>query len=883
MPTWPIAVIIILMTSVFGVSVAVWCGELEWSQCEQLTHASVDQRAGIGARSDGATTTRLALIATVADDNENRTRKSGPSLAPLRSFAADRATSDSAALDASLADSHRLTISLTSMKGSNPGQPPIGLLTFSVAKSVIQWWESTANVDRLKAAANPFLTQVGVGTMPSPVSRDRLLANDLDPILSAPTPVPIGNAHGDRNPIPAAELAVSEVWPMPDSLLQQLEELEQALGFRSWQINFKRLLHELANTAAIEDPKVKIVLDDLSLLADQLWEESRSIAARAATDVDRATAAHLSRTSYDLHRQVSLWQWVHRFSTTDGPQLQPQTTEAQSIAFRRWNFDQVDPQWRDYLGLDLLEQCGPNARQSARTVLGRLHSVGLDSAQRAFVGRIVSPELERELRQTAATPLDLNQFLIDVESYHRQSNGFTQSRLNDHFQNCIWGGSPQDLTMAQILEDHYRNANVRIAISETLMNRILARPRSANEPVRDHILGANVSGRSQITNQLGIQLVPDERQWSLVLTTTGNVLSRTQAHRDGFVIHSVGTANVVGSKRLSVSYDGVTSQLPQVEAITDNQVIGLDSPFDDIPMLGWTARRIAQRKQQASAPVADQIVRSRIRSRVQERMEQAVTAALQKAKTELDRLIISRFVDWSLEPQPIEMSTTENDVVLRYRLAGFDQMAADTPRPSIDDQMAGSLQLHESAVNNGLARLDLADATFTMETLLQHLRAKLKTNFDVSDGSLHQVEVGFAPYDPIRVDFADDSILLTINLKRLQIDRGKNWRNVTVQTRYEVQFDGFYLTLRQSGGVRASGNHVRVRDEIAIGAIFDQLLSDEYRYSLLPQEYEADFLQSGIRLAHIALADGWLSVAYDKATQAPVESRQTIRLPPRMR
>ncbi len=681
-------------------------------------------------------------------------------------------------------------------------------------------------------------------------------------------------------------LSTDSFWPTPKYLLEKMKSVESQPASDRWKAHTQQCVQCLNQLSQVRDgdrTELQPILSELSAAADRIWDKAKAIAGPNATAADFTAAAQLSRLGYDIHRTVSVWSAVPSLVALNSARGATATTPIEPAGFQRLNFGQVDPQWRDYLGLDLLAEPVEVSCQSARIVLGRLHSVVLDADQQRLAKQIVGDEFEEQLRTRAAKEVDAARLLLDLESFHQRPNGFTANRLNDHFQNCIWSGRSESLSMAQVLDNHYRNANIRIAVSESLINRMLAQPHTANEPVQDQILGANVFGRSQVTNQIGVQLVPDEHRWSLVLTASGNVLSRTQAHRDGFVIHSIGTADVFGSKRVNISFDGVQSELPQVDAVTDNQVIGLDSPFDKIPLLGWTARRLAQRQQQASSPLAEQQVRSRIRTRVQDRMEQAVTDALQKARVELNRQVVSRFVQLSLEPQPVEMRTTENELVLRYRLAGFDQMAADTPRPTIDDQMAASMQLHESTINNGLSRFELAGKTFTLPTLLTHLQTKIGTHLEALDEKSHQVEVEFAPFDAIRVDFDQDHIVLSVNLKRLQIERGKDWRNVTVQTRYTVEFDGFYLTLQQVGGVRAEGNRVRVRDEMAIGAIFDNVLKDEYRFSLLPENYKTDFSRLGIQLVHVGLSDGWLSVAYHDAPTANVSPGQANRLLPRLR
>ncbi len=855
-PTWPATSIIVSMTLVFGLSVAVWCGELDVLSRPKKQNKVA--RLGLTSKSIGA-----------ISDHESR-----PQVTHKRpAFSATNAGSRIQR------DAIHSGISFPKIQFVKVAKNSMSLIVSRLRAAADQVYRESRSI-----ACSPFLQNPDHVETTNPMVTDaRGEIQESLAVLEANPSATADYAVADRlTSAPSTE----SIWPTPKYLLAQIKSVDAQPSSDQWLPHTQhcvQCLNQLPNIQEVDDPKLQTILSELSEAADRIWEQAKTSAGPNATAEELLTAARLSRIAYDIHRSVSVWSAVPSMFSVN---REPKTTDPIPIVpagFQRWNFSQVDPQWRAYLGLELLAQTTDDPCYSARIVLGRLHSVAMDANQQGLARQMVGEETEKQLRAFAAKEVCPTKLLVDLESFHQRPNGLTASRLNDHFQNCIWSGQAELLALAKVLDNHYRNANIRIAVSESLINRLLAQPHTESEPVQDQILGAKVFGRSQVTNQIGVQMVPDERRWSLVLTASGNVHSRTQAHRDGFVIHSIGSAEVFGSKRVNVSIDGVQSESPQVDAVTDNQVIGLDSPFDNIPILGFTARRLAQRQQKASAPLAEQQVRSRIRSRVQERMEKAVTDALQKARDELNRQVVSRFVRLSLEPQPVEMRTTENELVLRYRLAGFDQMAADTPRPAIDDQMAASLQLHESTINNGLSRLELAGESFTLPTLLTHLQTKLGKHLEISDEVSHDVEVEFAPFDAIRVDFDQDNIVLSIHLKRLQIEGGKDWRNISIQTRYAAQFDGFYLKLQQVGGVRADGTRVCVRDEIAIGAIFDHVLKDEYRFSLLPETYQADFSRLGIQLAHVGLSDGWLSVAYHDAAVPNAGIRQAGRLSPRAR
>lgn len=815
LPSWIVAFTIFVMTGIFGLSVSVW-----------QERSSTPQEP-----------VRFATFFKPANSLPHPTAGNAKTEVVTEGASAEKLVDTSDYIAATDAEP-RLEPPASGEEGAERELDLAGRAT----DPVIVWMRTRAAewLVEFRSAASSVAKNASYARRPEPPNAPR---------VSPPQPI-------------AAEPRVPAIWPDSESLLEPLVEFEANTPRPAWTADVRDSLEQLTKLETIHDDRVPALLGRLAQIAEQLRIDSRAAIEQSPGHSDVPSAANCSRYSYELHRRVEVWREVHGLAKSRLLHVPAKTSPYQSVAFGRWEFSQVDPAWREYLALDELVAGAAKPRLAARRVLSRFHSVLMSPAQQAAVEKWIGPEQLQWLRGAAASPIDLSQLLRDLEAFHREITGFTEAQLNDQYQDLLWCGEPDARGLIQALENHYRNANVRIAISETALNRLLAGSHTFQEPVRDQIMGANVSGRSQITNQLSVQLIPDEVRWSLVLTTKGDVRSRTQAHRDGFVIHSVGSANVVGSKRIHLSQSEVTTEAPQIDAVTDNQVIGLDSPYDDIPLIGWTARRVAQRKQQSAEGEVETIVRSRIRSRVQERMEQAVTEALQKAQSEFNRWVTARFLRWGLEPQPVEMSTSDDELVVRYRLAGFDHLGATTPRPLIEGKSAVSLQLHESAVNNVLSRLDVAGTSFTLESLIAHLESKLQTSLGEPSEAEHQVELEFAPYDPIRIEFDDEFIQVSLHLRELVLDRGKSWKKITLRTKYAVDFDGFYLTLKQVDGVGASGSQLRVRDEMTIAAIVDKLLKDEYRFSLLPTSYEQQFAEFGIVLSDIGLDDGWLSVVY---------------------
>jgi hypothetical protein len=455
--------------------------------------------------------------------------------------------------------------------------------------------------------------------------------------------------------------------------------------------------------------------------------------------------------------------------------------------------------------------------------------------------------------------IDSAEALLEACRQHdRRRNGVTEARVIEQHRICAVSDRAEIVAVADLMDDYYRNANIRITVSEQLLNRLVDLSRWSADQGRDGGWGGS-SIRNQVVQRLGLDLVPDPQRWSLTLIGTGKNLTRGQGTRDGASLHTIEKFDLIPKAALSGDANGSAEMR---RGLADLVTLGQQTPVGSVTSASWAERiRPSQAPSGIGTPF-ENATRSRGRFRIQNRIDQAVEDALQRARAEWNRIVVERFVRWNLDPQPVEMRTTDDDLILRVRLAGVDQLAADTPRPALGGSLAATFQLHQSAVNNILARLDLAGRRFRLPELLEHVRQRFDPTLAEGYQPDADVEVQFAPYDPIRVQFVDGMITFEMNLCRLQFGADTSWRNVTIRTQYEVDFDGFYMTLQQTGGVRASGSRIRARDEIALGAVFDRLFSDEYCLSLMPPGYAPHFERLNVQVASLHLEDGWLSIAY---------------------
>jgi hypothetical protein len=141
---------------------------------------------------------------------------------------------------------------------------------------------------------------------------------------------------------------------------------------------------------------------------------------------------------------------------------------------------------------------------------------------------------------------------VDLEAYEQSRNPQIARQVTERQRELEASASPLDRSLAEAVEQHYRNANVRIAITSELLNRLVREQQSEERLVRDRIAGTPVRGRSHTTSESSIQLEPAEGRWQLGVEAQGSVNSRTLADGGAARLHSRGSTDFVAQKTVVV-------------------------------------------------------------------------------------------------------------------------------------------------------------------------------------------------------------------------------------------------------------------------------------------------------------------------------------------
>ena len=694
---------------------------------------------------------------------------------------------------------------------------------------------------------------------------------------------------------PLVEIVIPEwdpyaVWPKPTAIIAQLEELQKIKATEPWATQTHQLLKLLHWTGSIDDPNSAVIFQQLTTKLEELDNLCMQVSTVPVNSPEYAQgylASRLRTFHYDIAKRVVLWSAMHNVAVHNQSQIVnevPERNPMMQVSQFRFAAPNVGAEWSDYLALDELTQSfnslnpNPKTQQSAaRQTLTRYFSTALASEHHQFLDPYFDEQLLGYLRDKAAGPVNLSKLLTMIEYHEANPSGYSNAKVNDFYQSLLWSTDNTSQHLAAQLDSHYRNANVRISISDAFVNRMIPQQPESNLPINETVLGANIRGNGRLNNRLRIRLLPDNRKVNLRLEANGMFRSTTQARRSGFTVDNQGQTRYQAFKNLAISRHGVQGSPTQAFSETNSSVTRLRSNLDPIPLVGWMARRIAKDKIAQSTPLAEEMTDRRIEHSARQEIELQVHQQMATLQNYLKTNLMQPLIAMEMEPTPLEMRTTSDRIIMRYRLAGRDQMAAHTARPRALADSLMSLQFHESMINNLLDRTELKSREFTSEELVQHLRNIFRSEEAIGTKEMEtDATFVFAPYDPLRIGFVDNKVELTLNLKKFRIGKGKTWKNLNIKATYHPSATGMKLTLVQDkAGISLKGSNLKLRDQIAVRTVFTAMFEDRYEMNILPKNFGEHFDANSLRIAQLAITDGWIGISLGEQLYDPVPYQAT--------
>jgi hypothetical protein len=436
----------------------------------------------------------------------------------------------------------------------------------------------------------------------------------------------------------------------------------------------------------------------------------------------------------------------------------------------------------------------------------------------------------------------------------------------------------QAMPLVRAIRTRYSHPNAHVRLSSRLVAAGIERPVDEVAPVRDLILGTSISGTGHTTGKIAVRLVPTTDKATMDTVLQGTVRTRTVGYNGPATVHSVGTTEISGNKRIVMDEKGLASYPAQATAKTKTEFRSIAAGRKGTGIVQKIATRKAYQLKGESEKIAADHAAARVRTRVESEAAHGLSQAHWNYVNKMRNPLLRR----SAFPPLLRFSTQADALFLTALQANRYQIAAPNNPPSVAVESDLAAQVHESAINNLAAAL-LSGVTIKEEDaqkqavdLLGKLPEQLK-----SEGDRDPWSITFARLRPVTVKFADNGVQITIRGQRFTSGE-RDFQAMNVTADYKIERDGERFRLVRKDelqieppnfvkGRTLSGRQVALKTllEKRFGKIFEREIKSEGL--VLPGRWrEAGRLDP----KQLQATDGWLVAAWiESGEPAPAEDK----------
>ncbi len=657
-------------------------------------------------------------------------------------------------------------------------------------------------------------------------------------------------------------------WPEPVALWDRLEDVAWECETGPWARQVLRHVRRLGSvTSQGGDREVHSILEALD-------ERARAAESLAAQLDDDALAAKLRQAEHALARRLALWSQVQNAGGPSSTAHDPVDVDPRPLSLCLARIAQIDGEperlreWQEYLELDAIEgllaapSAGdlPTRRALARRTLRRMARPRLSVEQREFLASEPLVELESELRRHATGPIDLGDVLRHVEEYERTGAPEDAQRVAEDGLLLGLSDEVSRRELARRLEAHYRDANVRLVITEELLERMMPEREPEQQWVREQVMGTPVRGWSITSADVGVRLIPDPSRLRMALEIEGLVSALTESTAGPATFWSDSRSTYLALKEIELGTWGLRMQPAEVSVNNDIRLRSLSTTLDAIPLIGTVAQEVAQSQHKKNQPKMSREVERKVAAQAKEQIDEEVGAALGDLDAKLKGRVFGPLAALSLGPEMLDSQTTESRLSMRLRLAADEQLAGHTCRPWAPSDSLASCQIHESALNNVIQQMGLDGCTFTQAEVRRRIAEVFNSPEMLErDPGREDVQITFAAQDAVRVRCRDGRVAITLSIARLR-KSPRVWTDFQVRAFYRPEFEGLSAELVRDGIVHLDAVK-SARAQIPLRGVFSKTFSKQQPWKLTPKRLVDDPRMAGLAVTQLVVEDGWIGVA----------------------
>lgn len=486
-------------------------------------------------------------------------------------------------------------------------------------------------------------------------------------------------------------------------------------------------------------------------------------------------------------------------------------------------------------------------------------------AARGSLGTYFDGQSSREIEST-------DQLTMQLEAYEEARDPAVGRLIVATKRSLEENADPLDRALANAVEQHYRNANVRVAISAEMLNRYVGQPRSELRPLRERVGGASVRGQSHLQSTSRVHLDPAVGRWELGLESNGTIESNSLADGGQAKFRTRSATDFSARKRIVVDAEGVMMQPASIDVDYRNQLMGVTTDVDWVPLVRSYARDRALQEYRARQPNAKRQIESKVAAEAANSIDQETQEAVERFERQIRERVTERLSAYGVQVTPIELTTTHQRVIARLRVASDDQPASHTPRPRALSDSLISAQIHETALTNAAISLELDGRRYTTDELAELIREKFPNNTaQLADDHERDAVFQFADRDAVKFRFDDGRLEITLSLVQLELN-GRRMRNFAVHAFYTPTINGLEADLVRDGALGIEGR-LSSSDRARLHNVFNAILPADRALPIVRLSDKNDPRLAGLMITQLVLEDGWLGISAGPADRERVAER----------
>ena len=732
----------------------------------------------------------------------------------------------------------------------------------------------------LSNTLDPFLDAIQLQRSPSALAENAAHSTQIAASNVSLVRPSDENLLNDLNPQQENRSVVtsSNTWPSSTKLISEIEKVEQVArrkdvkSIQEWVERINSSYNQLALVPLSDD----ISIQHIEALRE-LSSEGASIAETLIAS-DSQLSSLVNRLSYSLERRCAIWSAVSncvfrgrtqfvsaRNHEVDAEKLNVYLRDVQ----RATQLTGDAAGWSSYLMLDSLQKL------SSGQITGRQNQVDL---VREFLARVTdnrvselqrnvltSPEVHKladQVHPLSIGPVDYRKLVADIETLEFNPVHRCSKSLADAMQSLRFSEHPEQGAISQAIGMHYRNANLRLAVSEDFINRMMPSANVTEKPIRQNILGADTRGSSQIVTNLKADFQPDDKAWKIALSLNGDINSDTKSSRQGATFYNASIASVSAIRDLRISMQGMQINGRPATVDSHDSLKRFSTDWDRLPILGDMIRHFAHEEFLQARPIAKRIMQKTIATQTDLEFDTQLKAKVASAQKQFEKRLIGPLQTLDLHPMVVDLQSTETRLIVRYRIASSDQLSANTPRPVAPGDSLLSLQVHQSAFNNMAKQIVTGDRDWSMQELSDKIADLLQQpRVPIDKEAPNDVTVRFNESRPITTEFEDGRMWLTLRIASLEQPGRIHIKNFVIRTSYVPVVEGLKAELAHDGVISVEGPKVGTRDRLPLRLIFTRVFANRSTVPMVSNDLLADPRASGLAVSQMELVDGWLGIA----------------------